>query len=209
MLRIVGAGLGRTGTMSLKLALEQLLGGRCYHMIEVFGRPDDVGVWHRAVGGDLPDWPSFLADYDAAVDWPVAAFWRELAAAFPDAQVLLSTRRDADTWWKSANDTIFTVGRRGTPPAGVAGEHLAMVHELFAERFTPDWRDEDAAKRAYDAHNAAVRAAIPDERLVDWQPGDGWEPICATLGVDVPDAPFPHANSTEDFLAMFRDADRA
>ncbi len=215
MLRIVGAGLGRTGTMSLKLALERLLGRPCYHMMEVFGRPDDIGVWHRAVDGDLPDWRSFLADYDAAVDWPVAAFWRELADAFPDAVVLLSTRRDADAWWKSASETIFTVGRRlgggtdGEAPDGAAGAHLGMVHDLFAQRFTPDWLDEDAAKRAYEAHNAAVRATIPANRLVDWQAGDGWAPICAALGVDVPDAPFPHANTTEDFLAMFRNADRA
>ena len=201
MMRIVGAGLGRTGTMSLKLALEQLLDGPCYHMIEVFGRPDDVGVWRRAVDGDLPDWPVFLADYSAAVDWPVAAFWRELSDAFPDAPVLLSTRRDADAWWKSASETIFTVGRRATPE-GPGADQLGMVHALFAQRFTPDWQDEAAAKAAYEAHNATVRATIPAARLVDWQPGDGWDPLCAALGVPVPDAPFPHANSTADFRAM-------
>lgn len=207
MLRIVGAGLGRTGTLSLKQALEQLLGAPCYHMLEVFGRPDDIGVWQRAVDGDLPDWPTFLADYSAAVDWPVAGFWRELADAFPGAPVLLSTRRDADAWWTSANDTIFTVGRR-TAPEGPPGDQLAMVHDLFAKRFTPDWQDEDAAKAAYEAHNAAVRAAVPAERLVDWQPGDGWEPLCRALGVAVPDEPFPHANTTADFRAMLGVDDR-
>jgi hypothetical protein len=200
-MQLVGAGLGRTGTMSLKVALEQLLGGRCYHMIEVFGRPDDIGVWHRAVRGELPDWATFLGDYDAAVDWPVAAFWRELADAFPDAPVLLSTRRDADAWWKSASDTIFRAGEHGTPE-GVGGEQLAMVHDLFAMRFTPDWRDEAAAKAAYEAHNAEVRATIAPERLVEWQGADGWEPICAALGVAVPDTPFPHANTTAEFQAM-------
>lgn len=200
-MRLVGAGLGRTGTMSLKLALEQLLGGRCYHMMEVFGRPDDIPVWHRAVRGELPDWQAFLRDYDAAVDWPVAGFWRELADAFPDAPVLLSTRRDADAWWKSASETIFRAGERGVPD-GVVGEQLAMVHDLFAIRFTPEWRDEAAAKAAYDAHNAAVRATIAPERLVEWRPADGWEPICRALAVAVPDAPFPHANTTADFRAM-------
>jgi hypothetical protein len=209
MVRIVGAGLGRTGTLSLKIALELLLDGPCYHMLEVFGRPDDITAWQRAVDGELPDWPSFLSDYAAAVDWPVAAFWRELAEAFPEAPLLLSTRRDADAWWKSASETIFLVGRlrAGTesqhgPPDGVAGEQLAMVHALFARRFTPDWRDEAAAKAAYEAHNAEVRATIAPARLVDWQPGDGWAPICAALGVPVPDAPFPHANTTEEFRAM-------
>jgi len=88
-LEVVGAGLGRTGTHSLKIALEQLLGGPCYHMMETFGRPDDIPVWHRAVDGDMPDWNDFLSEYRAAVDWPAGAFWREIWAANPDAVVLL------------------------------------------------------------------------------------------------------------------------
>ena len=82
-LRVVGAGLGRTGTHSLKLALEQLLGGPCYHMTETFGRPDDIPVWHAAVNGELPDWPTFLADYAATVDWPACAFWRRARRRVP------------------------------------------------------------------------------------------------------------------------------
>ena len=105
-LRLVGAGLGRTGTTSLKAALEQLLGGACYHMSEVFGRPDMAEMWLHAVQGDLPDWDVVFADYRAAVDWPAAGFWRELSTAYPDAPVLLSTR-DADAWWESASQTIF------------------------------------------------------------------------------------------------------
>src|ERR1700681_1618818 len=110
-LQVVGAGLGRTGTHSLKVALEQLLGGPCYHMMEVFGRPDDIPVWHAAVNGDMPDWSEFLSEYRAAVDWPAAAFWREISAANPDAVVLLSSR-DTDGWWTSADNTIFNVAER-------------------------------------------------------------------------------------------------
>jgi hypothetical protein len=203
-LRVVGAGLGRTGTASLQLALQQLLDGRCYHMGETFGRPDDIPVWHAAANGDLPDWDQFLADFVATVDWPACAFWRELADANPDAIVLLSTRSSADAWWKSANDTIFQVPKREIRPehAEVFGAQMAMVKDLFANTFTPDWEDETAAKRAYDEHNAAVRAATDPERLLDWQPGDGWEPICRALGVAVPDDPFPHVNTTADFRAM-------
>ena len=115
-LRVVGAGLGRTGTHSLKLALEQVLGGPCYHMMETFDRPDDIPVWHAAVNGDPPDWSEFLAEYVATVDWPACAFWRELADENPDAVVLLSTRSSADAWWKSANDTIFQISQRDLPP---------------------------------------------------------------------------------------------
>jgi hypothetical protein len=201
-MRVVGAGLGRTGTHSLKLALEQLLGEPCYHMIEVFGRPDDIPVWQDALDGQAPAWPTFLADFGAAVDWPVAAFWRELSAAFPAAVVLLSTR-DVDDWWTSASNTIFEAVERGAPPEEpVFVAQMAMVRNLFDQRFTAGWRDEATAKAAYLEHNDTVRAAVPAERLVEWQPGDGWAPICAALDVPVPTDPFPHVNTTSEFRAM-------
>lgn len=195
-LRVVGAGLGRTGTHSLKLALEQLLGSPCYHMAEVFEHPEDIPVWHEAVRGHAVDWDALFDGYAAAVDWPPGAFWREISAAFPDAIVLLSTRASADAWWKSASDTIF----QGIGRFPGMEDWRAMVEDLLRMRFTPGWRDnEDEAKAAYERHNAAVRAAVPADRLVDWQPGDGWGPLCDTLGVPVPDEPFPHSNTTEEF----------
>jgi hypothetical protein len=199
--RVIGAGLGRTGTNSLKIALEQLLGGSCYHMLEVFGRPDDIAVWQDAVDGKPVDWNALMRDFSACVDWPVCEFWSDLADVFPDAIVLLSSRSSPEAWWKSANETIFEVGRRGAPPDPTLAAQRKMIRGLF-ERFTPDWTDPAAAQAAYVRHNDAVRAAVPSERLVDWQPGDGWKPICDALGVPVPDMPFPHANTTDDFRAM-------
>jgi hypothetical protein len=202
--QIIGAGLGRTGTHSLKQALEQLLDAPCYHMLEVFGRPDDIPVWQRAVDGDPPDWREFLGDFGAAVDWPVAAFWSEISAAFPDAIVLLSTR-DAAGWWTSASRTIFDVTQRATPPdEPVIVAQMAMATTMFERRFTPGWRDQAAATAAYEAHNGTVRATVPAERLVEWHPGDGWAPICTALGVPVPSEPFPHVNTTSEFRAMTR-----
>jgi hypothetical protein len=201
-LQVVGAGLGRTGTHSLKVALEQLLGGPCYHMVEVFGRPDQRGTWAAAVRGEDVDWASFLAPYRATVDWPAAAFWQELSVAAPDAVIVLSTR-DSDAWWKSASETIFAVLSRGPGPGDEAGrEELAMIEALIERRFTPEWRDRAGAIAAYEAHNARVRAEAPPGRLVEWQPGDGWAPLCAALGVTEPAEPFPHLNSTSDFRAM-------
>jgi hypothetical protein len=200
-LEVVGAGLGRTGTNSLKLALERLLDGPCYHMVEVFGRPEHIPAWRAAVDGDLPDWDELFAGYRSAVDWPVAAFWRELADAYPDAPVLLSVR-DVDGWWKSANDTIFTLAHRELPEEEPFASQVRMAIAMLDQRFTPGWRDEAPAKAAYLRHNEAVRAAVPGDRLVEWRPGDGWEPLCSMLGVAVPDEPFPHVNTTEDFRAM-------
>jgi hypothetical protein len=198
-LQVVGAGLGRTGTHSLKVALEQLLGAPCYHMIETFGRPDDISVWHAAINGELPNWNDFLADYRATVDWPACAFWREILAANPDAVVLLSSR-DADGWWTSANNTIFQVVNR--PPDPNMQAQMDMATDMLTKRFTTNWRDETEAKVAFERHNADVRASAPKDRLIDWYPGDGWEPICRALDLPVPSEPFPHLNSTDDFRAM-------
>ena len=202
VLKIVGAGLGRTGTHSLQLALQQLLGGPCYHMLEVIADPDvKVQQWMDAMDGNA-DWDAIMKGYVASVDWPAAAFWRELADANPGAIVLLSTRSGADAWWKSAHDTIFEISQREAPPDAVITAQMTMAKTMLARRFTPGWTDEAAAMRAYEEHNAAVRASVPASRLVDWQPGDGWEPICAALGVAVPDTPFPHVNTTDEFRAM-------
>ena len=195
-LRIIGAGLGRTGTMSLKHALEDLLGGRCYHMAEVQERADDADVWGEAYAGNLPDWRAFFDGYVAAVDWPAAPFWHELSEAFPDAPILLSVR-DVDAWWKSASRTIFIALATYFAPTAEDNGWTRMGRGMM-ERFSPEWFDETAAKSAYLAYNDHVRATAPAGRLVEWTAGDGWEPICAALGVDVPDHPFPHVNKEAD-----------
>jgi len=195
-LRVVGAGVGRTGTTSLKLAVERLLDGRCYHMLEVFGRPQDLALWADAGDGGAP-WARLFDGYVATVDWPGAAFWRELSDAYPDAVVLLSTREDAEAWWRSASRTIIPGMATNQSPEGERWR--AMVVRPMLERFTPHWADHDAAVAAYERHNAEVRATIAADRLIDWQPGDGWEPLCERLGVPVPDEPFPHTNTTDEF----------
>jgi len=188
--RVIGAGLPRTATRSLKAALEVLLGGRCYHMQDVFENLDHVPTWRRALAGEPPDWPEFFAGYLAAVDWPCSAFWPQLSAAFPDALVVLSTRVEPDTWWRSADRTILPGARREQPPDLLDWQR--MFRELLAARLTPDWADERAANDAYVRHNARVRAAAPPGRLLEWQATDGWAPLCRALRLPVPDLPFPH-----------------
>jgi hypothetical protein len=201
--RVVGAGLGRTGTNSLRLALEQLLGAPCYHMMVVSDRPQDVDVWWAAVRGEMPDWSTFPAGFGALVDWPSAAFWRELAAAHPDALVLLSVRESAEAWWRSVERTLVPTMTAPIPAdrPGLARQRQ-MVRELVASTFTPDLADAEAAMAAYERHNAEVRATVPPQRLLEWRAGDGWQPICDALGLPVPSQPFPHSNTTADFRSM-------
>ena len=194
-LRVVGAGVGRTGTRSLQVALERLLGGSCYHMSEVVQRPAHVEAWRRAANGTLPDWDQLLAGYDATVDWPAAGFWRELSAAYPDAIVLLSERKSPEAWWHSANRTIF----QDTGPPSQLHPVDIMWSDFLIARFTDRWDDPAAAMEAYVRHNDAVRAEISGGRLVEWQPGDGWAPICGALGLPVPAEPFPHLNTAQEF----------
>jgi len=193
-LRLIGAGLGRTGTTSLKLALEDLLGGRCYHMLAVRERPRDPDVWGDAYEGKLPDWRAFFEGYVAALDWPSAPFWRELSEAFPEAPILLSVR-DPGSWWRSASSTIFIAVATYFAPDAPHDGWTRMGRGMMT-RFSPAWQDEAAAKAAYLAYNDHVRETAPADRLIEWSPGEGWDPICSALRLAVPQQPFPHVNTT-------------
>lgn len=197
-LRVVGAGLPRTGTSSLTIALEHLLGGRIHHMSTLPGHPFDLGNgWNQALAGELPDWDQLLDGYVAAVDWPASMFWRQLRETYPDALVLLSLRDSAETWWQSVESTILPVARVALAPDWNEGRGLL---ELF-ERFTgsKQWDDRTKLMAAYERHNAEVRQAVSPYRLLEWRATDGWAPLCRALNLPVPDLPFPWVNRREDW----------
>lgn len=198
-LKVVGAGVGRTGTHSLKFALEQLLEGPCHHMVEIIGDPSQAVGWTDAVEGREVDWAKLLSGYVAMVDWPGASFWREISAANPDALVLLSTR-DPEAWYRSASNTIFQPIER-TPP-GLEAWFGTTMPKLFGTRFSDDLGNPTAMMDAFERHNAEVRAGVPADRLLEWTVSEGWEPICERLGVPVPEEPFPVTNSTSETRAL-------
>jgi hypothetical protein len=197
-LQVIGAGFGRTGTLSLKLALEQLGFGPCYHMMEVFHRPGDSEKWEAAARGVPTDWASFLKGFRAAIDWPACHFWRALHAAFPDAKVIL-TERDPESWYASISKTIFEsmAGPPSDDPIRAAQHKMGrlIVSDLtFGNRF-----DKEHVLDVYRRHNETVKRAIPASQLLVYDAPQGWKPLCDFLGVAVPDAPFPKTNSTEEF----------
>ena len=202
-LELIGAGLGRTGTLSLKAALERIGYAPCYHMIEILSAPERGRHWLAGAESGSHDWDAIFRGYRATVDWPAAAFWRELAQRYPDAKVLLSLR-DADRWYESVMNTIYPLMTQGPPEHApeILHEFHGMVYALIFERtFAGRLADRAHAKRVFEAHNQAVIDAIPASRLLVYQPGDGWEPLCRFLGVPVPDEQFPHLNDTAWYRA--------
>jgi hypothetical protein len=199
-LRVVGAGLPRTGTSSLRHAFEQLLGGPCHHMSAIPGHPFDLGPgWDLALSNRTPDWHALLDGFVGAVDWPASLFWRELASAYPDALVLLSLREDesAQSWLESTEATFLPLARMSAAPDWKEGRGLVRCLERFAG--TERWDDPQTLLAAHDRHNAAVRAAIPRSRLLEWHAAEGWEPLCRALGLPVPSNPFPWRSRREEW----------
>ncbi|MDB5424690.1 MAG: hypothetical protein JWQ29_2106 [Phenylobacterium sp.] len=194
-LKVIGSGFGRTGTMSLKLALEQLGFGPCYHMVEVFKNPQAAGWWVDAADGK-PDWEKIFDGYNATVDWPNATYYAELARAYPDAKVI-HTERDPEAWFRSTQATIFP----SAAPPDDAAPFSQMFRKVIGPLFDQRLREHDHVIEVFNRHNAQVRAAIPADRLLVYEVAQGWAPLCAFLGVPVPDTPMPKVNSTEEFAA--------
>ena len=212
-LKVIGAGFGRTGTLSLKGALEQLGFGPCYHMLEVGRNPDHVVDWRRAAAGKSVDWPKLFENYQATVDWPSCNYWEAQLAAFPDATVILS-ERNPEAWYASVMNTIYPSSakareqaQRGSDP--VALERMAMVYEVIWDGVF-DGRMDDKAHviDCYLAHNARVKRILPSAKLLTFNPADGWPPLCDFLGCPQPHDPFPSVNTTAEFKARVSGASK-
>lgn len=213
-LQVFGAGFGRTGTTTLKWALETLLGGTCHHMREVIDHPEQVRGWGAKARGEAVDLATLLEGYVAAVDWPAAAYWRELAERFPAAKVVL-TVRDFDKWYESARETIYgmTVMMERPPVSWMARvipsrrDFPAMVSDtVWGERgvFGGRFEEKEHVRAIYERHVEEVKRTIPAERLLVYAPSEGWEPLCRFLGVPVPSEPMQHRNERQEMLRIRR-----
>jgi hypothetical protein len=209
--KVIGAGFGRTGTASLKAALEDLGIGPCYHMTEVFGHPEHVGFWQAAWRDEPADWEKVLGGYEAAVDWPACTFYEELLQRHPDARVVLSVR-DSEAWYASTRNTIYELSKI------IAGSRLSRAIFAFVSHFVPGvfdigrmteeiiWQgtfdgkfeDKHHAIEVFNRHNEEVRRRVPQDRLLIYEVEEGWGPLCDFLGVEEPDKPFPRLNDAAE-----------
>ena len=193
-LAVIGAGLGRTATFSLKFALEHLGFGPCYHMIEFMAHiPTHLPKWQGVIES-RPDWDAIFAGFQATTDYPACSFWRELAAHYPDAKVIL-TVRDPDSWFESVSATIFSDAMQGTLEGSAVG---ALMQGAIFDHFDGDITDRAFMTDWFERRNQEVIDTLPPERLLVYSPKQGWEPLCAFLGVPVPEIPFPRVNSRDE-----------
>ena len=198
-LKLIGAGYGRTGTMSLKFALEKLGYGPCYHMMEVMPNPKVVAKWAAIARGGDPNWDVIFKGYQSCVDWPACDYWRAIAGHFPEAKLLL-TVRDSSTWFASTQKSIFSkahmdrfFGSNADPDA------KTMVERLFVKNFDGRGNDREHAIKVFEKHNEDVIRSVPRYRLLCFNVADGWAPLCHFLSLPVPDEPFPHFNKSEQW----------
>jgi len=206
VLKVVGAGFGRTGTLSLKYALEKLGFGPCYHMREVFPRPDHVRLWHGLAFGQSIDWEGLFGEFRAAVDWPMARWWRQIAAHYSDAKVILSLR-SPESWYKSMRETIYQPMKN--PVQGDVPELIRLQNEMvrkaiLADTFDNRFEDKAHAIEVFNRHNQEVRDTIDPARLLVFEARAGWEPLCRFLEVPVPAEAYPHVNDTASTQAMIQ-----
>ena len=197
-MEVIGAGFGRTGTSSLQAALEELLGGKCYHMKDIMMRPAQLKAWHEFAVGKTSkmDWELLFAGYVAIVDCPVCIYYKEIMGIFPEAKIIL-TVRDSQSWWKSFNRLMSMVDKARllcflVPKLRKVSQFTdkIIIENVFGGRM-----EKENCMNIFERHNQEVRELVPKGRLLEYDVAQGWKPLCEFLGVPVPKKPFPHLNT--------------
>ena len=197
-MHVIGLGVGRTGTYSLKLAINRLGMGQCHHMEEVLQNlPSQMPLWSAALEGS-PDWPAIYSGFGSAVDWPTAAFYRELIREYPSAKFVLSTR-SPESWAASFGSTIYKLLAGKDEASPEIKDWLEMVENIIAYSGFSSDLNEEGLMEAFAAHNEAVKATISASQLLVFEVKEGWGPLCKFLDAEIPDEPFPRSNNREEF----------
>jgi hypothetical protein len=198
-MKVIGAGFGRTGTLSLKAALERLGLGPCAHMMPLIEDQERAKLWLSAAEGDRSCLRAALDGHRSTVDWPGAYFWRDLIELYPEAKVVL-TVRDPEKWYRSAEQTIYPAAMKAKSGPGPMAPFGKMAHAtVWDGTFKGRFDERDFALRVMEQHNEAVRREVPAERLLEFEVKQGWQPLCDFLGTPVPAEDFPRLNDSKTF----------
>ena len=210
--KIIGSGLGRTGTYSLKVALEQLGFGKCYHMAELFEHPEGLIHFEKAERGEDADWDTLFNGYQSAVDYPVARYYKQLMKKYPEAKIIHTTR-DPESWYESASKTIIWASKPSLkrilklmirlPFSADLRRQMPILKfngKMIDSEFGKDYKNKEEVIKRFKRHNEEVMNTVPKERLLVFDAKQGWEPLCRFLGVSVPSEPFPKTNTSEEFI---------
>ena len=205
-IKVIGAGYGRNGTLSLKNALQTLGFDQCYHMMDLNLEKDEDLAWSALARGETVDFEKLFDGYQASVDWPSCNFWQEQLACYPDAKVILS-ERDPEKWYASIMNTIYPsslAAREMDHPE--ARRRSKMIFEVIWDGlFDGRLEDKEHVIGIYQAHNQNVKDKVPAEQLLVFESSQGWDPLCSFLGVPIPEEPYPRLNTTEDFQVMVKE----
>ena len=203
--------MGRTGTHSLKTALETLGFGKCYHMVELFKNPSGLSVFNDAESGNNPDWATLFKGFQSAIDYPVARYYKQLIKVYPDAKVI-HTIRDPEAWYNSCRETIFWASKPDAkrifsmmlrlPFSNVLRKRFPILkfNGMLIDKEFGDINDKAKAIKHFNDRTSEVLETVPKERLLVYSVKDGWEPLCKFLHVPVPSIPFPLSNTKEEFI---------
>ena len=206
--KVFGTGFGRTGTNSLKIALEKLGMGPCYHMKEIVIRPAHIKMWYDVAQGEHPKWHKVFKNFNSGVDYPLCLFYEDLMETFPDAKFIL-TLRDFESWYKSTVNTVYKV------PTMLPDWFLTLIYPIkklimmqntliWGGLFNNNFNDKESAQLVYNEHIDKIKRTIPRDRLLIYYINEGWEPLCEFLNIDVPvNIPFPKVNDTAEILRNF------
>ena len=210
-IKVIGTGMGRTGTHSLKIALEQLGFNKCYHMMELFNAPEGITYFEDAEAGKPVDWDKLFTGYLSAVDYPIARYYKQLMTKYPDAK-LIHTVRDPESWYASCLQTIFWASKPSLgrilnmmvkmPFSPILRKRLPILKyngKMISKEFGDDLLNKDEVIKRFKARTEEVLKTVPKEKLLVYNVKEGWEPLCQFLGVAVPTTAFPLTNTGEEF----------
>jgi hypothetical protein len=211
-LKVIGTGQARTGTTTLKLALEHLGFGKCYHMYELMNHPDHLIYFEKAERGEIVNWDQLFTDYYSACDYPIVGFYKQILEKYDDAKVIHTTR-DAESWFKSMTDTVFwaikpSPGRMFNmmirlPFSSTLRKRLNILkfnERMVSKFFGEDFKNKEEVIRNFNEYDKQVFNTIPKEKILVYDVKNGWEPLCKFLKVPVPSIPFPKSNTKDEFV---------